>query len=198
MTFTVVKKGEEITFESAFSALEIAKYYLQENLSYNTFASDLTRKAKLTEKQIAWVHYLATEHLTKELNEENTSDEVRTQFANLVKQMYAKIKTNSRTFKVRPPGEVMIATVNKGQNQGALYLYENQEYIGKITTEGELKLKEQNEDVINLLKDANENILKLAQLYGHTTGVCAICARTLSDPLSVQMGIGPVCAKRFS
>lgn len=33
---------------------------------------------------------------------------------------------------------------------------------------------------------------------GHKTGNCAHCGRRLDDPESVDLGIGPVCAKRYS
>jgi hypothetical protein len=89
-----------------------------------------------------------------------------------------------------------LSTVNKGANIGSVYVFENNNYVGKITTTGELK-GDVSEDVLNMLEDANDNLLQLAKIYGHQTGTCSICARTLNDPLSVQMGIGPVCAKRL-
>ena len=190
MTFTVNKKGQEIQFESAFSELEVAKYYLQEHLAYNTFAQDLTQKSKLSDKQVAWVHYLATEHLKNALKNETTTGE----YYDLVTKMYSA-GSNRNKFQVRLPG-VTISTVNKGQNIGCLYVFENNNYVGKINSQGEL-IGDVSEDVTNILLDANENLLKLAQLYGHETGNCSICNRTLSDPLSIQMGIGPVCAKRL-
>jgi hypothetical protein len=76
-------------------------------------------------------------------------------------------------------------------------VYENNNYIGKITDKGVAK-GNFSEDVINLLLDANDNLLQLAKIYGHETGRCSVCHRELSDPLSIQMGIGPVCAKRLS
>jgi hypothetical protein len=166
---------------------------VKENLSFNTFAMDLTSKNKLSDKQVAWIHYLATEHLKKELGEE----EVETpQFLPLVEKMYANVKTNSRKFHIHLPG-VSISTVNRGANVGCLYVYENNNYIGKITDKGVAK-GNFSEDVINLLLDANDNLLQLAKIYGHETGRCSVCHRELSDPLSIQMGIGPVCAKRLS
>jgi hypothetical protein len=33
--------------------------------------------------------------------------------------------------------------------------------------------------------------------HGHATGRCGVCSRPLSDPVSVAMGIGPICASRF-
>jgi len=32
--------------------------------------------------------------------------------------------------------------------------------------------------------------------YGHRTGTCGVCGRRLSDPESVEAGIGPVCASK--
>ena len=34
--------------------------------------------------------------------------------------------------------------------------------------------------------------------YGHLHGFCAICGKTLTDPASVERGIGPVCAKKIA
>jgi hypothetical protein len=191
--FTITKKGQEIEFDSAFSELEVAKYYLQEHLSYNTFAQDLTSKKNLSERQIAWVHYLATEHLQQELNKETQEGEYKP----LIEKMYAKLNEKSRKFHLHLPADVSISTVNRGPNTGSLYVFYEGIYIGKITPEGILQSTKATEDVKNLLLDANENLLKLAQLYGHETGNCAVCGRTLSDPISIQTGIGPICAKKL-
>lgn len=34
--------------------------------------------------------------------------------------------------------------------------------------------------------------------YGKHTGTCGVCSRPLSNPESVALGIGPVCARRFA
>lgn len=33
--------------------------------------------------------------------------------------------------------------------------------------------------------------------FGHMFGRCIVCGRTLTDPASVEAGIGPICAKRL-
>lgn len=38
--------------------------------------------------------------------------------------------------------------------------------------------------------------LEQAKLFGVETGFCCVCGILLTDPKSVQAGIGPVCAKR--
>jgi len=39
--------------------------------------------------------------------------------------------------------------------------------------------------------------LDAARDMGHAYGVCMVCARTLTDPKSVDAGIGPVCAGKL-
>ena len=39
--------------------------------------------------------------------------------------------------------------------------------------------------------------MDLAIAYGKATGSCGICSKTLTDPKSIEAGIGPVCAKKF-
>ena len=47
------------------------------------------------------------------------------------------------------------------------------------------------------LTPAHQITVEQAARIGHATGVCCICGRELSDPVSVQNGIGPVCAKKW-
>jgi hypothetical protein len=39
--------------------------------------------------------------------------------------------------------------------------------------------------------------LEEAQAFGIATGICCVCAAPLTDPRSVAIGIGPVCARGF-
>ena len=190
-TFTITKKGQEIAFESKFNSLEDAKSYLTANVKYNDFVNDLLAKKKLSDNQISWVHYLATQDAI-----ESEIPATVGEFLPLVEKMYSAVKSNARKFQVRLPG-ITLSTVNKGVNVGCVYVFENNNYVAKITTNGEL-IGNVSEDTKNLLEDANDNLLQLAKIYGHETGTCSICARTLSDPLSIQMGIGPICAKRLA
>jgi len=189
-SFTVVKKGEEIQFDSQFTDVNEVRKYLREQMSYNNFAMNLVEKKKVSQSQLAWMHYLATQSVI----DSQTPVEFGP-YKQLVNKMYDAGAMVSK-FQVRLPG-ITLSTVNKGVNIGCVYVYENSNYVGKITSTGNL-IGNVSEDVLNLLEDANDNLLQLAKIYGHETGTCSICARTLNDPLSVQMGIGPICAKKFS
>ena len=193
MTFTVEKKGQFIEFDSAFDNTEDAVAYVKEFLTYSNFAMSLISRRNLSEKQEAWIHYLATEEINEKLFPQEKEDGP---YANLVKKMYAGVKSKNRKFSLHLPGNITIATVTKGINVNHLYLFENGHYVGKITPEGVFQ-GNASEDTLNLLEDANENLLKLAQMYGHESGQCSVCNRELSDAKSIQLGIGPICLKRL-
>jgi hypothetical protein len=191
-SFTVVKKGEEINFESKFATVEDAKAYFGNDKSwkYNDFVSDLLSRKNLSVSQESWLHYIATQDVIDSETPAEAGD-----YLKLVNTMYNAVQNNVRKLQVRLPG-ITLSTVNKGVNIGCVYVYENNQYVAKITTFGVL-MGNVSDDVKNLLEDANDNLLQLAKIYGHESGSCSICGRTLNDPLSVQMGIGPICAKRF-
>lgn len=47
------------------------------------------------------------------------------------------------------------------------------------------------------LKPETKLTLEAAKEYGRKTGTCIVCSAELTDPKSVEAGIGPVCAKKF-
>ena len=191
-SFTVVKKGEEINFESKFATVEDAKAYFENDKSwkYNDFVSNLLSRKNLSVSQESWLHYIATQDVIDSETPAEDGD-----YLKLVNTMYNAVQNNVRKLQVRLPG-ITLSTVNKGANIGCVYVYENNQYVAKITTSGFL-MGNVSDDVKNLLEDANDNLLQLAKIYGHESGSCSICGRKLDNPLSVQMGIGPICAKRF-
>ena len=47
------------------------------------------------------------------------------------------------------------------------------------------------------LSGARAMTLEDAKLFGHRFGSCCMCGRLLSDPESIEAGIGPVCANKY-
>ena len=43
-----------------------------------------------------------------------------------------------------------------------------------------------------------KNLDKIIRATGRTTGVCQCCGRELTDPQSIEQGIGPICAQNFN
>jgi hypothetical protein len=52
------------------------------------------------------------------------------------------------------------------------------------------------ESLVSILTAIAHDPAQAASNYGHQIGKCGICHRTLTDPESIERGIGPVCADK--
>lgn len=50
---------------------------------------------------------------------------------------------------------------------------------------------------IHKLSAATVMSIEQAEAYGKMFGVCASCGRVLTNPVSIERGIGPICASKF-
>lgn len=195
-TRTVYVRGEAVQFSNQFDSIQAAVNVLKNSGSRSNFAADLIgafNRDRISPKQIDWLLYLANEAVAPK-------KEIKGEYLPLVNQLYSA-KGNGKRFMLRLPDGVTLSTVIQGNNAGAIYVKVGGEYAGKITKEGVLSINSMYAGrLVPILDDANEagNLVKLAKAYGHETGSCSVCGRTLTDSLSVQMGIGPICAERFS
>jgi hypothetical protein len=84
-----------------------------------------------------------------------------------------------------------------GRNAGAIYVTAADEYLGKIadgqfTASRDCDATKQAE-IIALCANPVESAIA----YGKRTGICACCGRELTDPESIERGIGPICAAKY-
>lgn len=82
-------------------------------------------------------------------------------------------------------------------NAGAVYVKRGETYLGKVL-DGRLfasrDCDDQTRDHIVALASDPHNA---AIAYGKKFGKCSVCNRELSDPASIERGIGPICAGRY-
>lgn len=71
------------------------------------------------------------------------------------------------------------------------------EYFGKLTGGKFFATREAPETIIEQLRELAKDPLAVGVAYGKQTGKCCICARELTDPASVEAGIGPICASNW-
>lgn len=50
---------------------------------------------------------------------------------------------------------------------------------------------------VHMIKPENRLTLEEAKAYGRRTGYCCMCGKLLTNPESVDAGIGPICATKF-
>lgn len=75
-------------------------------------------------------------------------------------------------------------------------------WYGRVTREGEFQPSRKFDSdtqtaIANALIALANDPAKAAADYGHLTGSCCFCAKTLTDDRSVSVGYGPVCAGHF-
>jgi hypothetical protein len=84
-----------------------------------------------------------------------------------------------------------------GVNAGCIYVVEIEadQYLGKITVEGHfLPVRDvEGEQVEARLTKIDSQPTEAAVAYGRATGRCSCCGRELTNKLSIELGIGPIC-----
>lgn len=94
-------------------------------------------------------------------------------------------------FKFKPAKAVSV-------NSGALYVTDDQGvYMGKVMNGLFLRSRECPEDKVSQIVDACANPRDAIIKYGRILGNCGLCGRRLVDPVSIEAGIGPICAAKF-
>lgn len=84
-----------------------------------------------------------------------------------------------------------------GTNAGAVYVKQSGEYVGKLMHGQFFRVRTTPDDVAQKLIDIAADPRGKAIDYGRETGTCACCGRTLTDPKSIELGIGPICIENF-
>lgn len=82
-------------------------------------------------------------------------------------------------------------------NAGAVYIKQGETYLGKVLGGKLIASRDCDTETRDRIIAAATDPQAAAIAYGKKFGKCAICARELSDPESVERGIGPICAGRF-
>lgn len=67
-------------------------------------------------------------------------------------------------------------------------------YALKLTNSGEWEYAP---GAVHKLRPETKMTLEQAKHYGRKTGTCIMCFRTLTNPDSIEAGIGPICADKF-
>lgn len=96
-------------------------------------------------------------------------------------------------------GEIVISRAGReSRNPGCVYVKVDGEYAGKVTRSGEFICNwAEKGDIVATLVAFLADPEAAAKAYGFATGQCSICGRALTDPVSVENGIGPICAERM-
>lgn len=100
-------------------------------------------------------------------------------------------------------GELVISPAKAtSANAGALYVkskgsFDNSTYFGKIMGGKFLKSRDCDAATEALIISTATNPLAAAIAYGKATGICSCCGRELTNKVSIDLGIGPICREKW-
>lgn len=192
---TITRKGEVVTFVSNLSDAEAvaALAGMRSGFAQSLYHS----RGRLSERQMAWAHYLASE---AQQTQQSTS--AAPQFDALFAAFQAARDKGAKRLTLRFAG----INVKPNRDNTALWVTSQNEreegryglqpkYLGKVTTNGfDSRL---DNDIKAVLMEAAQDPLTAAIRYGKESGECSCCGRELTDPRSIERGIGPICATKF-
>jgi hypothetical protein len=195
-TFVVVCKGETVEFQSTFmddTAWDLLQFVP------GSFARSLYNADKLSDKQLAWVHKLAVDFAAQSAPQD---DAKVSQFEALFAAFEAAKNKGAKRLTLRFSG----INIKPNRDLTALWITSQTEseegdyglkpkYLGKVTRMAlDSRLSDEVKEVI---LGAASDPLTAAIRYGKVSGSCSCCGRELTDPRSIEAGIGPVCATKF-
>ena len=114
----------------------------------------------------------------------------------------SRIKSLLTEAKVKKPvfraGELAFSLAPAhGRNAGAVYVKRGVDYQGKIAGGRFIPVSACHtataDAVVSVAADPRGEAVK----HGKASGQCSCCGRRLTDPVSIEMGIGPICADNW-
>ena len=194
--FTVTARGETITFESTLSDPKVLETLRGLR---STFAQDLARKwNKLSASQYAWAHKLAQDTVKVapvKSNEPSQFEALFNAFETAKGKGAKRLTLRFEGVNVKPNRDLTALWVTS-QSETEMGDYGlKPKYLGKVTPAGcDSRL---GDDVKAIIMGAANDPLSAAIKYGKVSGSCSCCGRELTDPKSIEAGIGPICATKF-
>lgn len=150
----------------------------------------------LTERQVAAVRNCITNDAARA---QARADNAPIVSADHLKAAFDKAKASGlKRPKMSFDGFTVSLAPDTGKNPGAIYVKASDgTYLGKVAGGRLFAVRDCPDSVQAEIAALMSDPLKAAQAYGKRTGQCCICARELTDPSSIEEGIGPICARRF-
>ncbi len=174
--------------------------WLAANENWNDFARTLlavhSEGKAWTDNQVAAARRMIakTEQRRAERAAERAADSMQVDLTP-IRTMFETARSNGHKRPVyRAEGLVINRAPDHGRNPGALYVKNTDgEYLGKVV-ETTYTGRDTARAALALIA---QNPLEAAVRYGRKTGTCACCGRELTNALSIELGIGPICRDKW-
>lgn len=163
-------------------------------------------KGQLSVKQWPWIEKMMIRAMgVDELSvEPETVDLSPAPLFTLFAHVKEKLKSPSLVFVLLRKNDQHkeIKIYPKGSNLNVVWAHQYPGYLGTIYPSGKLTFTKYADEktqshLTNLLKEICTNPQKAVASHGKLMNKCCFCNKTLTDPTSVKLGYGPVCAHNW-
>ncbi len=177
---------------------------LRSMIYWNEFAASLVgqfdRKGWLSDRQIGAANSMIAKVAAKQA-EKISSTETKSGEVNIskIRALFDTALSNGLKRPKFHAGDVKISLAGPySRNPGALYVTRDPDvYQGKIVDVTFSASRDCAGDTLEALRALCENPSEYARMTGKATGRCCCCGRELTDPKSIEDGIGPICATKW-
>lgn len=166
----------------------------------NSMREAVAKYGDLTENQLAAIdRCIAKDEARMAARVENTQTAATVDLSqiNAVFNNAKEAGLSSKKRILRMPGVTLSGAPDHGQNPGAVYAKRGETYLGKIVNGKLLPSFAATQEDIAAIHAVAANPLAVAIAYGKDQHHCACCGLTLTDPVSIERGIGPICANKW-
>lgn len=162
--------------------------------SWNSFArqilADYDRGGLINANQMT-----AAERMMNKLEEKSVNVDL-----SRIREMFEVAVSNGHQKPVyRAEGLKISLAPATGRNAGALYVVviDDDAYQGKVEGVTFKAVREAAASTVDALHRIAANPMEAAVRYGQKTGKCSCCGRKLTNKVSIELGIGPICAETW-
>ena len=174
--------------------------WLQANRDWNNFAGSLVdqvlSKGLLSDKQLESAQKMREKtEVNRKAREENRPTVDLTH----IHEMFNIAMGNGLKRPILRVGQLAISRApDTGRNAGFLYIKDSGEYAGKLSAEGKyFGVRAAREEITKELQELAKDPMTAASLHDKKTGQCSCCGRELTNAISIELGIGPICRDRW-
>ena len=183
----------------------------------NKFAYDLcmreTKNLYMSQAQVSWVYKIAEDvRQLKDTPVEQTKSVQRTLDASNILASLAEARAKGIKRPIlrlqRSNGvEIRLKYMSTGRNAGGAWVTQRidgaDDLIGKIDDGGVFTFTAKGytpaltDEVFDVIESANSDLEGALRSYGKMTNRCACCGKTLTDPKSISLSLGPICRDKY-
>jgi hypothetical protein len=182
---------------------------LKDKCKGSTFAMDLVAqhgsgKRGLTDRQWPWVHTLAVEAMEREAARAKISNTEETTVGEMtgILDLFAKAKQHLQFPKIRLHlqglGEIRLSVAGaRARFPGSINVVDgNKNWLGRVQLNGKYEGVKR-DGLLALLQMFAKDPVTVAKEYAAWCSSCCFCGLELTDPRSVAVSYGPICADHY-